>query len=62
MIFVKEHRKLESPGEMVQLSTQVLTLTKGEFWLMDCEYPGYIAKFILIIESDDRDLFKIDEI
>lgn len=46
MIFVKEDRKLESPREMVRLSTQVSTLTKGEFWLMDCEYPGYVAKFI----------------
>lgn len=28
---------------------------------MDCEYCGYIAKFILIIE-DGRDLFETDEI
>lgn len=29
---------------------------------MDCEYCGYIAKFILIVEDGSRNLFQTDEI
>lgn len=42
---------------MVSLSIQVSTLSKGGFCLMDCEDHGSIAKFILITEDSDKDLF-----